>query len=220
MPVKFGTPGDFRIIDAVKASDATLGFRPQSDAPKAPNDAGELPDPEVDGDMEQYLAKIYATAQERFLVREFGFGGSTPFEFAEIDAIAEKVRDIKDAYSNAMRDKEGAQKDSALTAWFDTTLPAQVKMLEAMVPGEAGPFLFGDKVSYADISVFQFLAAQGRPGFGGFFDNAEAAAPSFKDCPKIKSAMDAVAAMPEVIAWIEKRPNTPMHREKIPSTPM
>lgn len=190
-PLKFGVPGDFSTIqreefDAAKASGALAAS------------GGKVPLLEVDG------KKIgQSKAIERFLAKELGLGGSSDFEFAQIDAIVEQVRDIKDGYNNAKRGKEGAEKDAALKTYFDETLPAQVKSMEGMVPDGSGPFLFGSKISHADISVFNFLAAP-----KGFFDNAEGAAASFKDCPKVAAAMAAVAANAEVQGWIAKRPDT------------
>merc|ERR1712113_239724 len=134
-------------------------------------------------------------------------GGLTPLEAFQIDAICEMVRDIKDEYANAKRGKaKGEELDGALKTWFDETLPAKVKLLEDMVPAGCGPFLVGSpsgsKISLADITVFNFLAVSE----GCFFDNLAGAQASFQDCPRIKAAMQATAAVPEVKEWIEKRP--------------
>merc|ERR1712194_524093 len=143
----------------------------------------------------------------RFVARQLGLMGLSEVEAFQIDAITEMVRDIKDEYAGAKRGKEkGAELDAALKTWFDETLPAKVKLLEDMVPAGCGPFLVGSpagsKVSLADITVYQFLAVHE----GCFFDNLAGAQAACKDCPRISTAMTAVAAIPEVQEWIANRP--------------
>jgi glutathione S-transferase len=191
-PISFGTPGDFSTI-----------IRKEFDEAKASGEldpsAGKLPMLYVDG------VKIgQSKAIERFLAKEFGLAGATAIEAAQIDAIVEMVRDIKDDYNGAKRGKKDDELAAAVKTFFDETLPTSVKKLEKMVPDQsAGDFLFG-KISHADITVFQFLGAPE----GGFFDNTAGALASFQECPKIKKAMEATAANTEVKAWMEKRPKT------------
>jgi len=189
-PFSFGTPGDFSTI-----------VRPEFDAAKAAGEltasAGKVPYLEVDG------VKVgQSKAIERYVAKTYGLGGASDMEFAQIDAVCEMIRDIKDAYNNAKRgkDKGTPELEEALKKWFGETLPEQVKLVEGMVPG--GNFLFGKSLSYADIALWQFLAAPE----GGFFDNTEGAKASFAACPKIGVAMEAVSSIPELQAWLEKRP--------------
>lgn len=190
-PLSFGVPGDFSTIK-----------RPEFDAAKASGQltasAHKLPMLVVNG------VKIgQSKSIERFLSKELDLLGTEPWHAVQIDALSEQVRDIKDAYNGAKRNKTGEEKEVALKTFFEEKLPEQVKLMEGMVPDVSGPFLFGSKASYADISMFQFLAAE-----GGFFDNTEAAAASFKLCPKIESAMKAVGNLAEVKNWIAMRPKT------------
>lgn len=189
-PFTFGTPGDFSTIS-----------RPEFDAAKAAGEltasAGKVPYLEVDG------VKVgQSKAIERYVAKTYGLGGASDMEFAQIDAVCEQIRDIKDAYNTAKRgkDKGSPELEEALAKFFGETLPANVQCIEGMVPG--GDFLFGKSVSYADIALWQFLAASD----GGFFDNTEGAKASFAACPKITTAMAAVSAIPELQAWLEKRP--------------
>mmetsp|Transcript_127482 Transcript_127482/g.271827 ORF Transcript_127482/g.271827 Transcript_127482/m.271827 type:complete len:227 (-) Transcript_127482:97-777(-) len=190
-PLTFGTPGDFSTMT-----------RKEFDEAKASGElacsAGKVPYLEVDG------VKVgQSKAIERFLAKELGLAGDSALQFLQIDAICEQVRDIKEAYNNCKRGKEGAEKEAALATWFGETLPADVKKMEGMIPANKGPFLFGEKISLADLTVFQFLAAH-----QGFYDNTEGAKASFQACAAIKSAMEATAENEGVKAWIEKRPKT------------
>lgn len=194
-PFSFGTPGDFSTIQ-----------RPEFDEAKAAGEldssAGKVPCLEVDG------VKVgQSKAIERMLAADFGQYGSTNVQSLQIDSIAEMVRDIKDDYNAAKRDKaKGEELDAAMKTWFDETLPGKMKLVEKMVPADsAGPFLVGEKVSLADLTLLQFVAVKE----GCFFDNVEGAKASFQDCPKIKAAMETTAAIPEIDAWIAKRPQNP-----------
>merc|ERR1711972_1278317 len=86
-PISMGTPGDFSTIK-----------REEFDADKAAGkmdiNMGKVPVLEVGGEFRLPQSK----AIERYLARRFGMMGSTPEEEAWVDAVAEHVRDINDAY--------------------------------------------------------------------------------------------------------------------------
>jgi len=185
----FGTPGDFSTIK-----------RPEFDAAKAAGELdasmGKVPMLEVDG------TKIgQSKAIERFLARELGFAGSTSIEFAQIDQICETAVDIKQAYQKVRNIQDATEKEAAMTKWFSEDLPASLSLAEKSLPAGPGPFLVGSKVSWADLTWYNFIAAP-----KGFFDNAEGAKAAYEACPRIKAAMEAVAEIPELQEWIQKRP--------------
>jgi len=188
---KMGTPGDFSTV-----------VRPEFDAAKASGELdaslGKVPYVEVDG------VKIgQSKAIERFLSAQFGLMGSSGVEAGQIDQLCETVRDFKDAYQKVRGMQDGDEKKAALAKWFAEDLPNHLKVAEKSIPAGPGPFLVGSKVSYADLTWYQFLTAP-----KGFFDDAEAAKAAYKDCPRISAAMAAVDAIPELQAWIAKRPDT------------
>jgi len=188
----FGTPGDFSTI-----------LRPEFDEAKASGELdislGKVPYLEVDG-----VKMGQSKAIERFLAKEFGLMGGTAVEGAQIDQLCETVRDLKDAYQKVRNVKDEDEKKTAMEKWFAEDLPGHVKAAEKSVPAGSGPWLVGSKVSVADVIWFTFLAAP-----GGFFDNTEGAKAAFQDCPRIKAAVEGVAANPEVQEWIAKRKETP-----------
>jgi len=190
-PLTFGVPGDFSTM-----------IRKEFDEAKASGmlkcSMGQVPFLEVDG------VKIgQSKAIERFLAKRLGLAGSSDVEEAIVDQLCETVRDGKDAYQKKRGIADEAEKKAAMEKYFAEELPEFVAKAEDSVPEGPGPFLVGGKVSLADIHWFQFLAAP-----KGFFDNAEAAKAAFQASPKIKAAVEAVAALPEMQAWLEKRPDT------------
>lgn len=193
LSLNFGTPGDFSTIT-----------RPEFDAAKAAGELdaglGKVPILEVDG------VKIgQSKAIERFLAKEFGLNGDSAVQAAQVDQLCETVRDFKDAYGKVKGIKDEAEKKTAMDKWFAEDLPGHIKAAEKSVPAGSGPWLVGSKVSLADIHWFVFLAAP-----KGYFDNAEGAKAAFQECPCIKAAVEAVAAIPELQEWMAKRKDTPM----------
>mmetsp|Transcript_39287 Transcript_39287/g.73312 ORF Transcript_39287/g.73312 Transcript_39287/m.73312 type:complete len:227 (+) Transcript_39287:50-730(+) len=192
LSLTFGTPGDFSTIQ-----------RPEFDEMKAKGELdislGKVPLLTVDG------VKIgQSKAIERFLAKELGLAGSTNLEAAQVDQLGETVRDIKDAYQKVRGIKDEAEKTAAMDKWFAEDLPNWVKLAEKSLPAGPGPFMIGGKVSAADLLFYTLLLAP-----GGFFDNTEGAKASFQDCPKIKAALEAVDALPQLQEYLAKRKPSP-----------
>merc|ERR1712110_726193 len=91
--------------------------RPEFDAAKAAGDldasGGKVPLLTVDGAQFGQSKAI-----ERYLAKALGLAGSSDIEAAQIDAVSETIRDIKDAYQKAKG--EQATKDK----FFAEDLPA------------------------------------------------------------------------------------------------
>eukprot|EP00416_Gambierdiscus_australes_P015438 CAMPEP_0171069778 /NCGR_PEP_ID=MMETSP0766_2-20121228/9355_1 /TAXON_ID=439317 /ORGANISM="Gambierdiscus australes, Strain CAWD 149" /LENGTH=226 /DNA_ID=CAMNT_0011526193 /DNA_START=99 /DNA_END=779 /DNA_ORIENTATION=+ len=189
--ISFGTPGDFSTI-----------IRPEFDEAKASGalevSLGKLPILEVDG-----VKIAQSKAIERYLARELGFLGSSAVEAAQIDMLCEHIVDYKTAYQKVRGVTDATEKEAAMKKWFDEDLPEKVTAVEKSVPAGPGPFLIGAKVSLADFAWYMFLASP-----KGFFDNTEGAKAAFQNCPRIKAAMEAVDAIPELQEWLKARKDT------------
>jgi glutathione S-transferase len=191
LSLTFGTPGDFSTMK-----------RPEFDELKAAGELdislGKVPFLKVDG-----VKFGQSKAIERYVAKEVGMMGSTPLEALSIDQLASSIADVKDAYNAAKRTQGDEEKKAAIEKFFATDLPEWMGKIEKSVPAGSGPFLVGDKISYADLSYYMFLASP-----KGFFDNADGAKASFQACPRIKAAMEAVAENAELKAWIAERPDS------------
>jgi glutathione S-transferase len=173
--------------------------RPEFDAAKAAGEldssGGKVPLLLVDGEHKIGQSK----AIERYLAGALGLAGSSAVEAAQIDAVGETVRDIKDAYQKAKGEADTKEK------FFAEGLPTALALLEKSLPSASGPWLIGSKVSYADVVIFAFLTSQ-----KGFFDDVDKAKKAYSECPRIAAAVQAVEANAEMKAWIAKRKDTPM----------
>jgi len=193
-PLTFGVPGDFSTMK-----------RDEFDAAKANGELvasmGLLPALEIDGTVRVGQSKPI----ERFVAKQSGLMGSNDIEAFQIDAMVQNIQDFKDAYQKVRAISDADEKKAAMEKWFSEDFPAKVALAEKTVPAGKGPWLIGSKVSYADIAWFQFVAAP-----QGFYDNTEGAKAAYASCTRIKAAMEAVGALPEIQEWLAKRPDTPV----------
>eukprot|EP00928_Gymnodinium_smaydae_P026028 TRINITY_DN2054_c0_g1_i1.p2 TRINITY_DN2054_c0_g1~~TRINITY_DN2054_c0_g1_i1.p2 ORF type:complete len:113 (-),score=30.52 TRINITY_DN2054_c0_g1_i1:283-621(-) len=110
---------------------------------------------------------------------------------------------MKNAYQKVRGIQDADEKKKAMEKYFGEDLPASVALAEKSVPSGPGPYLVGSKVSLADLVWYNFLLAP-----KGFFDNADGAKAAFQSSPRIKAAMEAVDAIPELQEWFKVRKDT------------
>jgi prostaglandin-H2 D-isomerase / glutathione transferase len=134
---------------------------------------------------------------ERFLARRFNMMGTTEIESAQIDAICECVRDIKDMYQK-VRGLPDEEKESGMNKWFTETLVERLTLLENQL-GTNG-FSVGDCTSLSDVSLFSFITQ--------FFDNKEASYNATLATPNLRLIVERVSKLEAVTTWLETRPKT------------
>ena len=89
-------------------------------------------------------------------------------------------------------------KEQAMNEWFTKTLVEKLGLLEHLVDGEG--YSVGNRLSLSDVVIFAFITQ--------FFDNKEASMNATLATPKIRSIVENVALLPQVVSWLEKRPVT------------
>lgn len=152
---------------------------------------GKIPMLEVDG-----VEHCQSGAINRFLAREFGFYGNTSAETFRVDMITDCVADVHvDLFSYGFA-LQGEAKEKAKQKLVNDTLPKLV----AFVDKELGTkqWLVGNKVSLADVTVmeiFDFVIPSFLPVDQWAHQNE-----------KIQALVDRVKALPEIAAYIAKRP--------------
>jgi len=188
-PLAFGSgvPGDFATV-----------IRKEFDDDKASGKLdialGKVPILHV-GDFSLPQSK----AIERYLARKLGMMGTTEEEEALVDAMAEHVRDINDAYNRKglffMKDEE--KKAELSKKWNEEELPDWLKKLEKALPGSDG-FAVGSKTSLADVAIFKLLKDT-------FADDVSAA---YDSCPKVKAIVGNIEKNDGITRWLKERPDT------------
>ena len=131
---------------------------------------------------------------EKYVAKKYGMMGSTDEDAAFIDGLTEHQRDIQDAYNKA----KAAEK---LDDFFAKDLVEKLTLVEKAVKGKAGPFLYGEKPSLADVAFYVWLCEN--------LDAKEKAKAAYEQVPTFKTMIEAFAAIDAVKAWQAKRPVTP-----------
>jgi glutathione S-transferase len=185
---------DFRyplkIIDWSKHQMEKEEFEKDKADGKLVSSLNKVPYLEVDGHVIPQSKSI-----ERYLARKYGLMGENAIEGVRIDSLCECIRDFKDAYQQV---RKADDKEHAVNEWFTKTLVEKLSLLENLVDGVG--YSVGGKLSLSDVVIFSFITQ--------FFDNKEASMNATLATPKIRSIVEKVMAVPQVISWLEKRPVT------------
>ncbi|XP_063977327.1 uncharacterized protein LOC135162608 [Diachasmimorpha longicaudata] len=153
---------------------------------------GQTPVLEVDG------KKIHqSTAICRYLAKQFGLAGKDDWENLEIDAAVDTIHDLRlkiGAYSYETNEAAKEQKRGPL---FDEVVPFYLERLDAQVKKNGGYFVNG-KLTLADIV------------FAGLLDylNFMAKFNLIEKYENLKALNEKVLAVPQIKAWVDKRPVT------------
>ena len=185
-PFTFGTPGDFTTIQ-----------RPEFDAEQQAGAfaaaLGKVPLLHVGADVIPQSKAI-----ERYVARALGMVGTNDIEAAQIDAVTEHVRDIKQAYQ-PHRACQAEHAEEAQAAWFDTALPEYTQKLEAALP-PCVRHIDHARPNHAHVALYAL--------YNGFFDNVEGARRALAGCPGLQHIVAVVSEHPGVQAWEKTRPRT------------
>ena len=115
-------------------------------------------------------------------------------EAAQIDAVVEHCRDIKEKYQKAKTDPE--QK----AAFFAKEMPGFMQKMDKAVSTvslKGGPGIIGSSLSLADVTLFVFIK--------DFFDDKDLAAASIAKCPRLLASIKATGENPGIAAYRAKR---------------
>ena len=141
---------------------------------------------------------------ERYLARRVGLYGANEVEAAQIDAIGEHIRDMKEMHGKAA--------DKAV--FKSETLPAFLGKLEK-VAGSTKGCLVGKSLSLADIQLYEVVCEYfpSREAYESTKDGGSASAGGLasgeaallKDCPKLTASVVAVKAHPNIAKHVAGR---------------
>lgn len=190
-------PVDFKKIDFKDIYNtlpvASPGFGAARDSGELDVNLGRAPVIVVDGTLEIGQSKTI----ERYLARRLGLLGKDEGEAAQIDAIVEHCRDVKDKYQKAKGDKEEKAR------FFATVMPNFMQQMDKaveIVSPKCGPALVGGSLSLADVTLFVFLK--------DFFDDKDLASAAIAKCPRLLASVEATGANPAIVAYRAKRDAT------------
>jgi glutathione S-transferase len=164
---------------------------------------GQVPVLLVDGSV--YIAQ--SRAIERFVARRFGLFGATPLQSAQIDAIAELLRDLQDAFEKlqsaprALSVAASAQLRSQALA----DLGAKGVLLRDRLAQSSG-FLVGSAITYADIAFFYLFHDVVLPAIAATHDDAAHDELAASVPTAVRLHVKKIAAIPTIAEYLETRP--------------
>ena len=160
--------------------------------PKTPY--GTMPVLEVDGKM---LGQSHLI--ERFLAEQYELAGSNVFENAEIAGIVDFFDDLGEKMMPYFLEKDEARKAELKKELDETHIPRYLGVMEkrAAANNSADGWLYGEKVTHADFSVYLML------------DYVLMMAPNVLDnYPALKKLRQSVEKLPNIAKWMKERPVT------------
>ncbi|XP_030834935.1 S-crystallin 4 isoform X1 [Strongylocentrotus purpuratus] len=98
-----------------------------------------------------------SAAISRYLARELNFYGANSLEAAQIDVVLETMADIEDKMMPLYADQDAAKKAEVLKAFVEITSKPYFTYLEQLIEEAGGKHFVGNKVSLADIHIFNML---------------------------------------------------------------
>lgn len=181
--------------EAKEAYDDCRIEKDQWPALKASTPFGQLPMLEVDG-----VKLCQSTACARYLARKFHLAGKSELEQAQTDMVVDCIEDSAKPMISFFFEKDEAKKTELKKKYNEEQLPAFLTLLENLLKQNNGgdDFFVGKGVTWADLYLL---------GFIGWTNMAGNEDPLGKH-PKLKALKAKVENLPNIKAWIAKRPKT------------
>ncbi|ODM88826.1 Glutathione S-transferase [Orchesella cincta] len=134
----------------------------------------------------------------RYLGRKHNLVGKSEMEAAKCDEYADVLKDIlKDM--EAMWEKDEKTTLDMKTKWLEKTIPRYYSVIESDLKKNGGKYLVGDAITWVD-----FLCAQMNQLFT-VYPKTDVLA----NYPTIRQHQQLIFDLPDVKAWITKRPVNP-----------
>nr|XP_039261784.1 hematopoietic prostaglandin D synthase-like isoform X2 [Styela clava] len=129
----------------------------------------------------------------RYLAREYGLTPECTMEQFFVDMFCGCLDDLGDKWVKAQGDEKKLQE------YKDETIPSMLAKIEKIVDQEDTfkTGFFGTKISLADLTLVAY-------GYFALEQNKEA----FKNAPKLFKLYESISKIPEIAAWVKKRPKT------------
>ena len=159
--------------------------------PKTPY--GGMPVLDIDG-------KIFGGSSPilRYLAKQFGLDGEDDQANLILDGAVDTVQDVIQKMIPIFYEKDAERKETLKKEAQNVSFPRYLGGLEKLAAANnAGPWFYGSKVTYADLSFYQTSTFM-NVMFPGEVDKY----------PTLKKLTEAVEKLPKIAEWIKTRPVT------------
>jgi len=166
----------------------------------------QLPILEVDGKV---IGQSMAIT--RFLARKYNLAGKNEWEEAKADMIVDCIDDTFNGFvacllEGKMKRNDEARQKMLIEEFVTKSLPAFLDMMKKQLEENGGQYLVGSDLTWADL-VLQSALEMFVNGHGMMpeYQNPDA----LKNHESVADYKKKIENLPNLKAWIEKRPNTP-----------
>ncbi|CAG9761714.1 unnamed protein product [Ceutorhynchus assimilis] len=151
---------------------------------------GQLPILEVDGKVVPQ-----STAIGRYLAKQFGLLGKNDWEALEADVLIDTMADLKKHVTPIFYAQSEEKKLELKKELLEKHLPFYLEKFEKIAASNPAGFLVGSEVTWGDLFLGENLTAL-EERFPG----------SLKPFPALNAFVNKINGLPEIKAWLEKRP--------------
>ena len=157
---------------------------------------GVLPVLEVDGKMYPGSGPI-----ARFVAERYGLAGTNDLENLEIAGIRDTIRDCTLKLVQIFLEKDETRKADLVKEATETHIPKYLEILEKLAAANdsAGGWLYGPKITYADLTFFVVSGYISKLAPNAF-DKLKYAA--------LQKLITSIENLPNIAKWLKERPVT------------
>jgi len=152
---------------------------------------GKVPVLEIDGKVLNQ-----STAIARYLAKKAGLAGSDDWESLLIDIAVDNIHDLRQAIALYANDPNEESKAAKYGPLVNETIPFYMDKFESMV-GENNGYFVNGKLYWVDLFFVSILD----------YMNYMAKVDLLEGRPKLQALKEKVLAVPQIKAWVEKRPS-------------
>ncbi|KAJ8676300.1 hypothetical protein QAD02_012087 [Eretmocerus hayati] len=153
---------------------------------------GQLPVLEVNG---QYVAQSNAIA--RYLARKYNLVGQDEWQAMQCDVLVDSLGDLKSELLHFQKEDDLFKKEEKKAKFVKETIPFFLNKFEETVSKNNG-YAVGSTTTWADL-VFAVALENFETMFG---------AGALENYPALRSLKERVHSLPQIAAWIARRPHT------------
>jgi len=133
----------------------------------------------------------------RFLANKFNLTGCTPLEKAQADMVVDCVADLLNAIYKVHFEGDEAKKKEGCENLKTVIVPGFGKSMTAILTKNGGQYMVGNGLTWADIAIADIVDLMAKK-------NKDV----LTKCPPLLDLTKRVNNLPNIKAWIAKRPVT------------
>jgi len=135
----------------------------------------------------------------RYLAKKYNLIGDDDWEAAKMDELADALTDFRGEWRKHFTEQDETKKAELKKNFDENVVPKYLSKFDAQIAANGGQYLVGKRVSWIDLQLAHFLE---------FF---EAQSPALlENFANLKKLKETVFDIPQIKAWVEKRPATAM----------